>query len=109
MIKVGTKIISKEEVVCNNLCSQARGLMFRKKKHNLIMTFPKERKVSLHMFFVFYPIDVLLLNENKKIVEIKKSFKPFRQWRSKIKGNYIVELGKEESKGKVKVGDQLEF
>lgn len=71
--------------------SQALGLMFRKKQ-NLLMTFPKERKISLHMFFVFFPIDVLILDKNKKIVEIKKNFKPFTFWNSKKNGKYVVEL-----------------
>jgi len=44
------------------------------------------------MFFVFYPIDVLLLNKHKEIVEIKKNFKPFTFWTSKEKGKYVVEL-----------------
>ena len=103
------EVISKEEIVCKTIRSQARGLMFRRKKQNLIMTFPKERKVSLHMFFVFYPIDVLLLDKNKKVIEIKENFKPFTFWTSKNKGKYLIELGKEESKHKIKVRETLEF
>jgi len=62
--------------------------------------------VSLHMFFVFHPIDVLLLNKNKEIVEIKRNFKPFTFWSSKEKGKYVVELG---LKGEYEVGQVLEF
>ena len=29
------------------------------------------------MFFVFFPIDVLFLDKNKKVVELKENFKPF--------------------------------
>ncbi|MBU0459951.1 MAG: DUF192 domain-containing protein [Nanoarchaeota archaeon] len=85
------KIISKKERLCRNIFSQARGLIFRKRQ-NIVMIFQKEKRISLHMFFVFYPIDVLILNKNKKIVEIKRNFKPFRFWNSKEKGMYIVEL-----------------
>ncbi len=77
--------------ICNTFISQARGLMFRKKQ-NLIMVFPKEKKISLHMFFVFFPIDVLILDKNKKIVEIKRNFMPFTFWNSTKKGKYVVEL-----------------
>ncbi len=101
------KVISNKELICSSVSSQARGLMFRRKKYNLIMTFPKERNISLHMFFVFYPIDVLLLDKNKKVIEIKENFKPYRAWNSKNKGSYIIELGKEYSK--VEIGDVLEF
>ncbi len=99
------KIISNEEIICNSFFSQARGLMFRQKQ-NLIMSFNRERKISLHMFFVFYPIDVLLLNKNKEIVEIKRNFKPFTFWNSKEKGKYVVELAFPADYG---VGDKIEM
>ena len=96
--------ISKDEIICKNIFSQTRGLMFRKKQ-NLVMVFKKERKVRLHNFFVFYPIDVIILNKNKKIVEIKQDFKPFTFWNSKKKGKYIIELGaKQGVKQRVKQG-----
>lgn len=86
------KVISEKELVCKSILSQAFGLMFRKKQ-NLIMVFPEERKTSLHNFFVFYPIDVLIVDKEMKIVEIKKNFKPFTFWSSKEKGKYLIELG----------------
>jgi uncharacterized membrane protein (UPF0127 family) len=92
MIRIDNQIISEKEIYCTSILSQMRGLMFRKKQ-NLIMEFPSERKVSLHNFFVFYLIDVLILDENKKIVDIKKNFKPFTFWTSSVKGKYVVELG----------------
>lgn len=79
--------------------------MFRKKQ-NLIMKFSEEKRIALHMFFVFYPIDVLVLNKNKEIVEIKKKFKPFTFWNSKEKGKYVVELP---FPGEYEVGDRLKF
>ena len=99
------KTISNEEIICKSFLSQARGLMFREKK-NLIMKFPQERKIYLHMFFVFYPIDVLLLNKHKRIVEIKRNFKPFTFWNSKQKGKYVVELA---FSGEYEVGDRVEL
>ena len=106
--KTTNKIISNKESVCNNVFSQTLGLMFSKRK-NLIMVFNKERNISLHNFFVFYPINVLVLNENKKVIEIKNNFRPFTFWNSKNKVKYLIELGKDESKNKVKVNDLLEF
>ena len=44
------------------------------------------------MWFVFYPIDVLYLDENKTIVEIKTNFKPWEIYYPKKQANYIVEL-----------------
>ena len=101
---IANKIIPKPKI-CKSILSQARGLMFRKKQ-NLVMILPKEKKISLHMCFVFFPIDVLILNKNKKIVEIKKNFKPFSSWTSKKKGKYIVELAYPK---KYQVGETLNF
>jgi len=103
--KTSQQTISNEEIICKSFLSQARGLMFRG-KHNLVMAFPHEKKISLHMFFVFYPIDVLILNKNKEIVEIKKNFKPFTIWNSKEKGKYVVELAFPEE---YKLGDRVEI
>ena len=81
---------NKKTLYCKSIFSQARGLMFRSKR-NLVMKFPSEKKISLHMFFVFYPIDVLVLDSERKIIEIKRNFKPFTFWNSKRKGKYIIE------------------
>ena len=97
--KTNGKVISKKEIICKNIFSQSRGLMFRKKK-NLMMKFPFEKKISLHNFFVFYPIDVILLNKNKEVIEIKRNFQPFTFWNSKNKAKYVIELGEKNSKSK---------
>lgn len=70
------------------------------------MVFPKEQHIHLHNFFVFFPLDLLILDKNMRIVEMKQNFKPFTIWNSTTKGNYLVELGLSSS---YKVGDQLEL
>ena len=62
------------------------------------MVFPEERRISLHMFFVFYPIDVLIVNKKSQVIEIKPNFKPFSFWTSTTKGNMVIELGEDSSK-----------
>ena len=107
MIKNKTRnvIISENEIVCSSLWSQGRGLMFRRKQ-NLIMDLANVRKIKLHNFFVFYSIDVLLVDVNMRVVEIKKGFKPFTFWNSNEKAKYCVELS---NSSNYKVGDYLEF
>jgi len=100
-MKFGMKV----DRYCNNWISQARGLMFRRRQ-NLVMEFKNSRRISLHMFFVFFPIDVLVLDSNKKIVEVKRDFKPFTVWNSSVKGKYVVELGFPK---KYVVGDVVNF
>lgn len=102
------KIISKNEKYCQGFFSQALGLIFSSRK-NLIMEFPQERSISLHNFFVFYPLEILILDNNKKVIEIKKNFLPFTFYHPKTKGKFVVELGREESKGKVRVGELLKI
>lgn len=108
MIRLKNLILSKTEKICSGLFSQMFGLMFHR-RNNLIMVFDSERRISLHNCFVFYPIEILVLDSGKKVVEIKEEFKPFRFWNSSVPGKYLIELGLEESKGKVKLGDVLEF
>jgi uncharacterized membrane protein (UPF0127 family) len=91
--------------VCKSNWQKARGLMFSKRK-NLIFIFSKEKRISLHMFFVFFPIDVLFLDKNKRIIEIKKKFRPFTFYTSKNKAKYVVELTE---KHNFKQGNKLKF
>jgi len=107
MIRNGKCLVSEGEMICRNIFSQGLGLMFRFKKQNLIMVFNHERKISLHNFFVFFPLEVLVLDTNKKVVEMKKNFRPFTFWNSSKQGKYLIELGRRESWGNVKVGDYL--
>ncbi|MBU1112060.1 MAG: DUF192 domain-containing protein [archaeon] len=100
--------ISEKEINANTYCNQAWGLMFRKKQ-NLVMTFKHPRIISLHNFFVFYPLEIVVLDENKKVVEVKKRFSPFTLWSSARKGKYLLELTLPDSKGKCKVGDRLKL
>ena len=109
MIKNITKniILSKEYLECKTILQKAKGLMLSKPKV-LIFPFNKPQIVPLHMWFVFFPIDVLYLDKNKKIVEIIHNFKPFTQYRPKTPSIYIVEF----PLGMIKnsdVGDKIEF
>ena len=103
--KTQHKTISEKEIICKSFLSQARGLMFRLRKNNLVMVFTEERRISLHNFFVFYPIDVLVLDSTRRVVEIKRNFLPFTFWKAKKKGKFLVELGK--SDPKINLGDEL--
>jgi uncharacterized protein len=91
-------------IICKTILQQARGLMFRKKR-NLVMIFNQPRRISLHMFFVFYPIDIFLLNKDKEIIEIKRNFKPFTFYCAKNKASYLLETP--ELNKTYKVGDKI--
>lgn len=84
--------------------------MFSKKNRSLIFIFKKEKINPLHMLFVFYPIDVLFLDKNKVVLEIRENFKPFAFYMPKKKSKYVVELPKNSIKNsKTKIGDKIGF
>lgn len=103
-------IIAEEYKICKDPFSKSLGLMFSKKRKDfaLALAFDEEKRISLHMLFVFYPIDVLFLNKNKRIVEIKKNFRPFTAYNSFKKAKYAVELACGII-GKTKINDKIEF
>jgi uncharacterized membrane protein (UPF0127 family) len=108
--KTKNKILIRKEKYCRNIFSQAWGLMFSRRR-NLMMEFSEERKIRLHNCFVFYPIDVLVLDKDQRIVEIKRNLKPFAFWNAKRKGKYVVELGVDRDKVRkdYRLGDLLLF
>lgn len=78
---------------CNTFFSKFRGLMFSRRK-NLALVLNKESRfnATIHMFFVFYPIDVYWLDKDKNIVDFKKNVLPFTIAIPKKKAKYIVEI-----------------
>lgn len=112
-IKNATKnaVISSNFKLCEDNCSKFKGLMFSKKQDKaLIFKFNKAHKISLHMFFVFYPIDVLFLDKDKIVVDKKESFMPFRFYKSRRKAVYAIELPIESiRKTGTKIGDKIKF
>jgi uncharacterized membrane protein (UPF0127 family) len=86
--------------------SKSVGLMFSKKK-TLVFYFKKEQLITLHMWFVFYPIDIYYLDKNKVVIEIKKNFKPFMLHTNKKRAQYLIETPF--NKLRVRLDDKLEF
>jgi uncharacterized membrane protein (UPF0127 family) len=103
-------LLAKDAKLCKNIFSKTLGLMFSRKIRPLIFIFKKEKIIPLHMFFVFYSIDVLFLNKNKIVIEIKGNFRPFTFYTPKNKVQYIIELEKNTiKKSKTEIGDKIEF
>ena len=108
--KSKNSVLSTESIECSTIWSKFLGLMFLKIPKVLIFKFSKEHKISLHMLFVFFPIDVLFLDKNKKTVDIKENFRPFTFYTSKEKALYAIELQKGTiKKSKTEIGDEISF
>jgi uncharacterized membrane protein (UPF0127 family) len=114
MIKniTNNKILCTKSKKLTSIISKAFGLMFQKKIIDIgyIFYFKTPKNIDLHMFFVFFPIDVLFLDEDKQVIEIKENFKPFTLYFSKKIVSYVVELPHGIiDKSKTKINDTLEF
>lgn len=59
------------------------------------------------MFFVFFPIDVIIADKNGKVIETKRNFRPFTIWASTQKGKYVIELSK--LNNNIKLGDIIKL
>jgi uncharacterized membrane protein (UPF0127 family) len=79
------RILAKRVVIFDNPWSQGWGLMFRKAAPDTAycFTFDKAVKSSFHMYFVFWPIDLFLLDKSGTIIEEKRNFAPFSYYQPK--------------------------
>jgi uncharacterized membrane protein (UPF0127 family) len=105
-------VVAGKKRLMNSLFSKAKGLMFTSssavRDKAWVFVFKKEKTVSLHMFFVFYPVDIIFLDRAKKVIEIKTNFKPFTIYVPKKKAQYVVECGAGAvRKSRTKIGDQI--
>ena len=97
-------------IFCDNIFSKMRGQMFRKRAKNLVFVFDCEQKVPLHMMFVFFSIDVLYLDSDCNVVEIKEGLKPFRFYNPEKNAMYVVELPNGTiNRKEIKIGSKITF
>ncbi|MDO8661030.1 MAG: DUF192 domain-containing protein [Candidatus Woesearchaeota archaeon] len=91
---------------CTSLWSQFRGLMFSKPK-TIVFHLRKPRQVCLHMCFVFFSINVFILDRTHKVIEIKRSFRPWTVWTSKKAGWFVIEAP--QGSVKINIGEKIVF
>ncbi len=76
-------------IIAKTWLRQFIGLMFQTPK-DILFVLNKEKRVTLHMFFVFYPIYIIFLNKNKKVISFKKAY-PFQPFILSPKCKFILE------------------
>ena len=59
---------------CNSFIDRLFGMMFKRKKNNLVYCFPNCN--SIHTFFMFQNIDVIMTDKNNNILYTYKNLKP---------------------------------
>jgi len=104
-------VISEDCGIADSFFSRFRGLMLSKPK-DLVLVSPREdiNSSAIHMLFMRFPIDVIWLNSNMVVVDVRKRIQPNRLkiFKSRSSAKFVVELevGKLGTTG---VGDKLEF
>ena len=109
------KQIARQIVRCDTFWKRGRGLMFRKGHavaEDQVYLFVERREsvaqTTIHMFFVFFPIAVVWLDREKRVVD-KALARPFRPYYAPHHpAQYYLE-GHPSLLEQVSVGDQLEF
>ncbi len=101
------RVISRGELHCKSSLSLALGLRFRGAQV-AVLYLPEAQRASLDMWFVFFSIDVLFLDERKKIVEVKRDLRPWRVYTPSKSWAYAVEIPSYRGY-KARLGDILKF
>ncbi|WP_197277516.1 DUF192 domain-containing protein [Bacillus sp. FJAT-27245] len=86
-----------------------KGLMFRKKpiREEGLWIVPCN---SIHMFFMSFPIDIVLLNEQKEVIRLIPSLKPWRATKPNKNAYSVLELPVGTIQDlNIQIGDKLEF
>ncbi len=105
-VKVKVEIAKTEEE--RNL-----GLMFRrslKEGYGMLFVFEKEDYQSFWMKNCFFPLDLIFIDRNGKIVDIKENFEPCKEdpcpsYQSKEKAKFVLEVNAGFcKKNKIKLG-----
>jgi uncharacterized membrane protein (UPF0127 family) len=71
----------------------------------MLFTFKKTGHYPVHTMFMRFSIDLIYLDENFIVVEVKRGLKPWRFYRPKMRAKYLIELPA--GVAKVEVGDKL--
>ena len=62
------------------------------KNEGVLLSFPAEQKIDLHMLFVFYPLDLVWINGSGKIVHIERGVKPFVSYVNGVRAQSVLEV-----------------
>ncbi|MEM5834617.1 MAG: DUF192 domain-containing protein [Candidatus Aenigmatarchaeota archaeon] len=100
--------------VRKNFLERSVGLMFKRKlKENegMLFVFEKECFPSFWTFGMFFPIDIIWLDEEMKVVDLSECLKPFRVWkfyRPRRASKFVLEVNSGfVKKNGIKLGDKF--
>lgn len=99
-------------VVAENTLTRMKGLMFSDEIPDEADGFLIKRCNSIHTFFMNYPLDVVFLDKNLKVVKIIENLRPWKLTLFYLRATQTLELRGNHLKGHLsrplQTGDQLE-
>ncbi|MFH1429779.1 MAG: DUF192 domain-containing protein [Candidatus Margulisiibacteriota bacterium] len=105
--KTQNKVITKNTVLANSFLRRLKGLSLTSSKPiDTAWIFPKCQ--IIHMYFMFFPLGLIYLDRQKKVVKCVKRIKPWTISPFVRKAHYVVEVLPEVTQN-INVGDLLEF
>lgn len=110
--KTKGKIIAENARFARTFLGKFKGLMFArgsKFNHALVFELGNETRMgaSIHMLFVFFPIDAIYLDAKKRVVDVVRALKPFAlNYTPKKPAKWFVELPAGWAKG-TEIGDEI--
>ncbi len=87
--------------------SRARGLIGTKPlaPHEALIIDPS---MGVHTWFMTYPIDVIYVDDNDRVVDLDEDMLPWRMGRIRFKSSYVIELAVGAIRtSRTEIGDQL--
>jgi len=109
--KTKNKVLAKQVISFKSFWKIGTGLMFRTKNYcknkAFLFHLNEKRKYSITMLFVFFSLDIIFLDRDMKVIEIKNNLKPFAHYKPKKRFSYMIEMLK--SSRDLNLGDILEY
>jgi len=76
----------------------------------LVFCFEKSFRGFWHMFFVFFTIDMVFLDDKNRVIELKEYFRPFHWYVAKKPHRFVLELDEGDIRRfSIKLGDRVVF
>ena len=77
---------------CQSFWTQLFGYMFRTKRYDgLLFSFSQPKTLSLHMWFVFFPLDIYYLDARGVVLQAHLRVPPFTLHIPGVRASYVLE------------------
>ncbi|MEM4264046.1 MAG: DUF192 domain-containing protein [Candidatus Woesearchaeota archaeon] len=85
-------IIATQHKKCRNILAKTFGLMLKSQIIPLVFIFKKEKIIPIHTLLVRKPIDLIYLNRQMRVVDLKENLTPYRFYTPKARAMFVIEL-----------------